>query len=423
MKKLKYISNYLKKMDKAKGQNIENMVGCVQVPVGIAGPIKLNNKNYNVPIATTEGALVASINRGCKAIRKSKGFKVLVKESGTTRGPVFRVRGIKEGQKLIKWVEKNFKRLDRVAKVKHLKLLSIKPQMLGKNVWLRFNFKTDEAMGMNMVTVATQGMVSLIEKELKIKCVSLSGNYCVDKKPSWLNFTNGRGKQVWAEVMLSRKTIKDVLKTTPEKIIEVVYRKQLLGSIMSGSMGFNGHYANIIAGVFLATGQDMAHVVEGSMGVTTAEMESGFFERAIFSGSSTNSSPQNFNKETPSSLPAQAGFAVPTRHSAGSPVKESPLRKGFNLTDLNEASSKKVNSLLYFSIYLPSLMVGTVGGGTHLVTQKEALKIMGLGNKKGDSLKLAEIIGGVVLAGELSLTAALANGDLAKAHERLGRGK
>ena len=202
-------------------------------------------------------------------------------------------------------------------------------------MWLRFNFKTDEAMGMNMVTVATKEMVNLIEKKLRIKCVSLSGNYCVDKKLSWLNFTEGRGKQVWAEVVVSRKIVKEVLKTTPEEIVEVVKRKQLLGSIMSGSMGFNAHYANIVSGVFLATGQDMAHVVEGSMGVTTAEIG----DRNLFI------------QETVVNRSFQGYGSLLYR---AKPVATYPgnFSKTKNRACLDsEISSKKVNSLLYFSVY------------------------------------------------------------------------
>ena len=150
----------------------------------------------------------------------------------------------------------------------------------------------------------------------------------------------------WEEV------VKQILKTTPEKIAEVVLRKVLIGSAMAGSMGFNAHYANTIAAIFTATGQDLGHVVEGSLGMTTAEV----------------------------------------------------LKNGN----------------LYFSIYLPSLMIGTVGGGTHLPTQQEALKIMGV-KGSGDTLKMAEIIGSAVLALEISLIASQAEGTLAKAHQKLAR--
>jgi len=354
---LKHIKQFSLDSRKLKNRNIENMIGCVQVPLGIAGPLRVNKQEHELPLATTEGTLVASVNRGCKAIRLSGGCQVEVEGVGASRGPVFKVKGAREGKKLVEWLKKNEKEMKQVVREgeKHIELLRIKAKMVGRNVYVRLEFETEEAMGMNMVTIATEKAARLVKKRLKIECVSLLGNYCVDKKPSWLNFIEGRGKQVWAEVVMPRKVVKTVLRTEPEKIVEVVYRKQLLGSIMSGSMGFNGHYANIVAGMFLATGQDVAQVVEGSLGVTTAELE------------------------------------------------------GKNL---------------YFSVYLPSLMVGVVGGGTGIETQREALGILGLDKtRKGDSLRLAEVIGGAVLAGELSLTAALASQDLAKAHERLGRGK
>jgi len=347
------MNNDKKYFTKAPGRNIENMVGLTKVPLGTAGPVN----GYTLPLATTEGALVASVNRGGKAIRQAGGAKVIVEPVGASRGPVFRVANLSAGQKLIAWVRKNFKKLQSIAAKTepHLTLLAVKPQPLGRREWLRLSFDTQEAMGMNMVTMASEAVAKEIELKTKAQLISISGNFCVDKKASWLNFIEGRGKKVWAEVFIPRQVVKAVLKTEPEKIIEVVHSKDWLGSILSGSLGFNAHFANIVAAMFLATGQDLAHVVEGSMGVTTAEL-----------------------------------------------------------------SGKD----LYFSIYLPSLMVGTVGGGTGLPTQKEALKMLGIqGTKSGDAVKLAEAIGLGVLAGELSLTAALSSRDLGKAHQKLGRGR
>jgi len=359
-KKLDSLGCFCLDPEKIEGRNIENMVGCVQVPVGVAGPLRIRNgksdQEYYLPLATTEGALVGSVNRGCKVIGESGGAEVRVESVGATRGPVFKVKGLKEGKKLMDWVENNFEEMNKVVRKKerHLRLKKSRAAMVGKNVYLRLEFETDEAMGMNMVTIGTEEIVRLIKKRLEIDWAVVSGNYCVDKKPSWLNFIQGRGKKVWAEVRVLRETVEEILKTTPEKIVETVYRKQLLGSAVAGSIGFNGHYANIVGAVFLSTGQDVAHVGEGSLGVTTAEME---------------------------------------------------------------------GDKLYFSVYLPDLMVGTVGGGTGLATQRECLEILDLGSKKGDSVRLAEIVGGAVLAGELSLTGALASGDLGKAHQTHGRGK
>ncbi|MFC1711022.1 hydroxymethylglutaryl-CoA reductase (NADPH) [Patescibacteria group bacterium] len=360
---LKNVSNYSINCQKTKNRNCENMIGITQIPLGVAGPLKIKSQQfklqkYYLPLATTEGALIASVNRGCKAINTSQGVSVLIEDIGATRAPVFKVNNLSQANIVRTWINNNFKLLKKTVEAndKYLKLRKIQTSLTGKNLYIRFIYNTSEAMGMNMVTIATDKAVELIEKKLKIKCISLTGNFCIDKKPAWLNFLSGRGKRVWAEVKVSKNAVSKVLKTTPKKIVEVVQRKSIIGSIMSGSLGFNAHYANIVAAIFLATGQDLAHVVEGSMGVTTAEIE-------------------------------QSGD-------------------------------------LYFSCYLPSLMVGTVGGGTHLETQQESLQILGLNNAKPrDTLKLAEVIGGAVLAGELSLTAALAAGHLSQAHQKLGRGK
>jgi hydroxymethylglutaryl-CoA reductase (NADPH) len=215
-------------------------------------------------------------------------------------------------------------------------------------------FATGEAMGMNMVTIATDRIVTEVTKHFGIRCAAVSGNACVDKKPAWRNFLSGRGMKVQAEVVLNKEIVKAVLKTTPEKIVEVVTRKSWLGSMVSGAMGYNAHFANMVAALYLAMGQDIAHVVEGSLGITTAEV---------------------------------------------------------------------VNDDLYFSVWLPSVMVGVVGGGTHLPTQHAALSILGLSSAlDGDKKKFAAVVVGTVLCGELSLTAALATEDLAKAHQKLGRG-
>lgn len=369
---LKNIGSFTFTEEETAGRNIENLIGATQIPLGIAGPLlavshsplaiskkqtaksqQLKAKSYFIPLATTEGALVASVSRGCKVITESGGAKIYTEEVGMTRGPVFKVEDIKHGLDSKKWIDDHFTEIAKVTEStsRHLKLKKIGCRLVGRSLFARFYYHTQDAMGMNMVTIATQQAAELIERKTKAVCVSVAGNFDIDKKPAWLNFISGRGKRVWAEVVLSKKVIKEVLKTTPQKMAEVVYRKCHLGSIMSGSLGFNAHYANIIAALFAATGQDLAHTVEGSTGVTTAEVLD--------------------------------------------------------------------NGDLYFSIYLPSLVIGTVGGGTHLPTQQEALKIM----KVNNVLEYALVTGGAVLAGELSLIASQSEGSLAKAHQRLGRKK
>lgn len=239
----------------------------------------------------------------------------------------------------------------------HLTLTGVSSEGVGRYRYVRFVYDTQDAMGLNMVTIATDAASKLIEEETGAECVALSGNFCVDKKPSWKNFVENRGIKVWAEVVLTESVLRDVLKTDAKRVYETWLAKCMLGSAMSGSMGFNAQYANIIAALFIATGQDPAHTVEGSVGITTAEV-------------------------------------------------------------INGAD-------LYVSIYLPDLMVGTIGGGTGLATQKEALGILGVtGGTGGEhATRFAEIIGATVLAGEISLLSSLEQGTLARAHSKLARGK
>jgi len=333
----------------------ENLVGGISVPLGVAGPVKIAGEytggEYYIPLATTEGALVASVNRGCKAIRESGGARVFSYSVGVTRGPVFDVGSIAGNRKLFRWLKKNEDQIEKVTQAtsKHLMYKKMMIKSTGSYVFIRFYFDTDDAMGMNMATIATEAAVKLIEKETGFTCLSVAGNFDADKKPSWLNFIDNRGKKVWAEVIIPKNVLQKVLKVTAQELFDVWLAKCMIGSAMSGSLGFNAHFSNIVAALYIATGQDPAHVVEGSMGITTTKV-----------------------------LP---------------------------------------NGDLYASVYLPAVLVGTVGGGTHLKTQKEAVSILGIKN----SLELAEVLGGAVLAGEISLLASQAEGSLGKVHKKLGR--
>jgi hydroxymethylglutaryl-CoA reductase (NADPH) len=346
----------------ASTKNCENMIGVAQVPMGVAGPLQLKTENLKlktdgyIPLATTEGALVASVNRGCRVIADSGGANVVSEQVGITRAPVFVVENIVEGKKFTGWVEEHFEEIQKLTEATsgHLRLLKIDPVAMGRNVWLRFVFDTQDAMGMNMVTIAVSQVIPFLEEKTSARCVAVSGNVCVDKKANYLNFVEGRGIKVSADVVIPNQVVTEVLHTSVEKIVEVGQRKLAYGAMMSGSIGANAHYANILAAIFIATGQDAAHVSECSVGITSAE---------------------------------------------------------------------NVLGDLYVSVYLPDLVVGTVGGGTVLATQKEALRIMRLDPEKEPSRRFSEIIGGAVLAGEISLLGSLAQGSLAKAHEKYGRGK
>lgn len=361
-KKFQYINNISFNIEHAATKSCENLIGKIEIPLGIAGPLKINgdfaNGSFFIPLATTEGALVASVNRGCKAISKSGGAQVFIEKTGITRAPLFRTKGLGQTKKLISWVRAHFKEIAIKAHQtdSHLTLLSVTPFILGKDVFLRFVFDSGDAMGMNMATIACDSIGDYIEKEMGVDFVALSGNVCTDKKPSWINKIQGRGHSVHAEAYISRSVLRNILKIDMERILEVHTNKNLIGSSLSGSMGFNAHHANIIAAIFTATGQDLAQTVEGSTGTTILE---------------------------------------------------------------------KTGNELYASVSLPDLPLGTVGGGTQLDTQVEALSILGVaggGNPPGSNVKkFAEIVAAATLAGEISLISSLAQGNLAQAHQRLGR--
>lgn len=355
---LNHISKYSIDMTDTSKKNIENPIGTVQVPVGVAGPLLIHTEDEEIetyiPLATTEGALLASINRGCSAIRRSGGCNVAIIANQMTRAPVLKTKSVTDAKKLKDWIKEHFDEIKEKAEstTSHGKLLKIDPiAIVGRFVYPRFVYETGDSMGMNMVTIATEESLKYIEKENDISILALSGNFCIDKKPSALNLIEGRGKSVVAEVVVPKEVVEKTLKTTTDAIVEVNYAKNLLGSAIAGSYGYNAHYANIVAALFIATGQDPAHVVEGSIGITSAENNDGD---------------------------------------------------------------------LYFSITLPDLPVATVGGGTRLETATEALNL--LDAKGSDKVeKYASIVGGSVLAGELSLIGALAAGHLARAHKKLGR--
>lgn len=362
-----HIQNFSLDAEAVTKRNIENMIGAIQIPLGVAGLLKVNGEyadsEYYIPLATTEGALVASVNRGCSVITKSGGANVRVFEDEMTRAPVFKLESLDRAKKFYDWVKRPeiFEQMKEVAEktTRFGKLLSVKPFVTGTYVYLRFSYDTKDAMGMNMVTIATDAVMHLIGDEFGAHPVTLSGNMCTDKKPASISTILGRGKTVVAEVTIPAEIVKETLKCTPESMFEVNYSKNLLGSARAGAMGFNAHAANIIAAVYLACGQDAAHVVEGSTAITSMEF-----------------------------------------------------------TKYEE---------IHCSVTLPALPVGTIGGGTGLGTQRDCLNILGVagaGDSPGiNSRKFAEIVASAVLAGEISLIGAQAAGHLARAHAELGRGK
>jgi hydroxymethylglutaryl-CoA reductase (NADPH) len=350
-------------IDRVVKRNCENMIGTVQVPVGVAGTIRINGTfaqgNYWLPLATTEGAVVASVNRGCSAISKAGGADVRILHDGMTRAPVFATDSVTHAVAVCDWVADHQDELRTVAEstTSHGKLNGMVTFVAGTSVFVRLEFDTKDAMGMNMVTIASAKVADLIAEGTGAQLIALSGNMCTDKKPAAINGIMGRGRSVVAGVALSHDLIAQIFKTDAKTIHEVNYRKNLVGSARAGSMGFNAHAANVVAAMFIACGQDAAHAIDGSTCITTV--------------------------------------------------------------DLTETG-------VYVAVTLPSLPVGTVGGGTGVETQQECLKLLGVaggGTPPGaNAKKLGEIIGAAVLAGELSLLGALAAQHLARAHQQLGRG-
>ena len=191
-----------------------------------------------------------------------------------TRAPVIKTESVAEALKVKEWIRNHFTELKEAAEstTRHGKLVKIDPVVVvGKYVYPRFVYTTGDSMGMNMVTIATETALKILMKKTSAHVIALSGNVCVDKKPSALNLIEGRGKTLVAEINVPREVVEKKLKTTPEAIVEVNITKNLIGSAIAGSMGFNAHYANMIGAIFLATGQDEAHIVEGSLGITVVE--------------------------------------------------------------------------------------------------------------------------------------------------------
>ena len=342
--------------------NIENMVGAAQVPMGVAGPVTVNggaaSGQYYLPLATTEGALVASVNRGLSTIEAAGGANVRVTDSGMTRAPVFRVEGVVEAQQVSEWVEANREKLREAAEstTSHGELLAVDSYVVGDNVFLRFVYDTKDAMGMNMVTIATREASELVERETPAELVALSGNLCTDKKPAAINAVEGRGRSVTADVVIDRDLVEDRLNTTPEAMVEGNIRKNLVGSAKAGSLGFNAHAANTVAAVFLATGQDEAQVVEGANAITTMDRKGEDLYASI-------------------SFPSLEVGTV--GGGTGLPTQAAGLE-----------------------------LLGLAGGGDPAGSNADAL---------------AECIAVGALAGELSLVAAFTARHLSSAHEELGR--
>ena len=342
--------------------NVENMIGAAQVPMGVVGPLPIDGGaaegDHHLPLATTEGALIASVNRGVSAIRNAGGATARVLKSGMTRAPVFKVDDVAEAGDVSAWVRENVDRLADAAEAttSHGELQEVTPYVVGDNVFLRFSYDTKDAMGMNMVTIATEAACDVVESETPADLVALSGNLCSDKKPAAINAVEGRGRTVAADVLIPHEDVEERFGTTTDAIAEANTRNNLVGSAKAGALGFNAHAANVVAAAFLATGQDAAQVVEGSNAITTVDArEDGLYASVTIASLEVGT--------------VGGGTSLPTQ-AAGLDV------------------------------------LGYAGSGDPPGSNADAL---------------AEVIAAGALAGELSLLAALASRHLSSAHEELGR--
>jgi len=259
--------------------NIEKLIGFTQVPTGIAGPLKIKgnyaNGDFMIPLATTEGALVASYNRGMKAVSEAGGVTVLCVAEAVQRSPLFRFRNLQEVETFISWMEKCKPHFQDIvdAQSRYAKLKSVKTNIEGNQLILTFSYHTGEAAGQNMVTLSTEAICQFLLKDSPVKpeCWFIEGNYSGDKKATALSFTNVRGKKVTAEIEIPAAIVRDILKTTAEAMARY-WQSSTIGVVQTGAIGAQGHFANGLTALFLACGQDVACVAEAATGITRMEV-------------------------------------------------------------------------------------------------------------------------------------------------------
>jgi len=340
--------------------NIENFIGAAQVPIGLAGPLRIDGEHargdFYVPLATTEGTLVASYNRGMRLLTECGGVKTTVVEHRMQRSPVFMFDDALAAREFGHWVDAHLAEIARVAEATTRigKLTSIYQYAVGPLRHLRFNYTTGDAAGQNMTGKATLAACEWIAEQYPGGAkYLLSGNMDTDKKHSQVNTLVTRGKRVVAEAVIRQEALKRLMGVDTAEMF-AMRQVSNTGAMLAGSANNGSHAANGLAALFIATGQDAANVAESHAGVVYSQLLAG--------------------------------------------------------------------GDYYWSITLTSLIVGTVGGGTGLATQRECLEMLGChGNGRAD--KFAEICAGVVLAGETSLSGAVLHGDWVSSHDRYGRNR
>ncbi len=340
--------------------NIENFIGVAQVPIGLAGPLRINGEHANgdfyIPMATTEGTLVASYNRGMRLLSEHGGVKCTVVDDHMQRSPVFKFPDALAAKRFGIWLDANIDGIRAAAEATTRigRLERVMQFAIGNLRYLRFDYTTGDAAGQNMVGKATLAACEWIQREHPDHPdYMLSGNIDTDKKHSQINTLLTRGKRVVAEITLKDSILQPLMGVTAKQLFHARQISQA-GAFMAGSSNNAAHAANGITALFIATGQDVANVAESHAATTYCQ-----------------------------------------------------------LLD---------NGDYYWSITLTSLICATYGGGTGLPTQRECLEMLGCYGK-GGALKFAEICAGVVLAGETSLSSAILAGDWVSSHDQLGRNR
>lgn len=340
--------------------NIENFIGAAQVPIGLAGPLRIHGEHaqgdFYIPMATTEGTLVASYNRGMRVLSESGGVRTTVVDDRMQRAPVFILDNAREARDFGAWVAERFEAIAVAAQATTRvgRLLEIEQYAVGPLRYLRFDFSTGDAAGQNMVGRATLAACEwIVANHPSEPRFVLSGAIDTDKKHSQINVLRTRGKRVVAEASIPADLLRAVLGVEPQALFRQRQISQV-GSYLAGAASTGAHAANGLAALFIATGQDAANVAESQASITYAQL-------------------------------------------------------------LDDGD-------YYWSVTLPALIVATVGGGTGLATQRECLELLGCAGP-GRARRLAEICAAVVLAGEVSLSSAVLAGHWVSSHERLGRNR
>jgi hydroxymethylglutaryl-CoA reductase (NADPH) len=339
--------------------HIENLIGTAKIPVGVAGPLRVRGLfaqgDYYIPLATTEAALVASYHRGAQLIGEAGGCRAMLVNEGVSRVPGFAFRDLDECGRFVSWTLAHMEAFRAAAArtTRHGHLADLRVTIEGNHVYLYFVFETGDAAGQNMVTLATEAICAVIiaGSPVQPQYWFLEANLSGDKKASALTLGAVRGRKVTAEVVVPAALVRLRLRTTPERMGDYC-RMGSVGALLGGAIGAQGHFANALAALFIACGQDVACVAEAAVGITRLEVTA--------------------------------------------------------------------EGDLYAAVTLPGLVVGTVGGGTALPTQRACLELLGLAGP-GHARAFAEVCAAVCLAGELSLVGALCAGSFARAHRQLAR--